>query len=224
MIEDRLRPKNPPVLPQPTVPVVIPQSELRPTRRVAKKHVKNTRKNEKGRKKKRSDFSDFEEKPKLFRLLDASRVHNPLILLEFVRWNVVPQNARAEFNLPVLHTDFAKKYGVSTDTLTNWKRLPFFWDEVALHRNNDFRRFTSDVYYGLTKRAMTGDPRAVELFAKLFEGFSDKIRVEDETPPKELLPDEIAKVKHALYNIGLKAVIKANEPENPDEYEQAALG
>ena len=130
----------------------------------------------------------------------------------------------AEFNLPVLHTDFAKKYGVSTDTLTNWKRLPFFWDEVALHRNNDFRRFTSDVYYGLTKRAMTGDPRAVELFAKLFEGFSDKIRVEDETPPKELLPDEIAKVKHALYNIGLKAVIKANEPENPDEYEQAALG
>lgn len=171
---------------------------------------------------KKPDYSDFETKTKLFRFIDISRVRNPLGLLDFIHWNVVPSSVRGTVGFPVSQKDFAEKYSISPDTLTDWKRLPFFWDEVAIHRNQEFRRYTSDVYYGITKRAIeTGDPRAAELFAKLFEGYSEKVRIEDETPPKEMSPEEIEKVRHALYNIGLKNIIKANAPDDKDTYTDA---
>ena len=229
MSEGRLQPKRSIIAPHPApspvmvnTPLPKPQSERKRKRAVVKKHGKNTCKKENKHNAKHSDFSDLGEKPMMFRFLDSSRVQTPLTLLGFVRWNVVPESERGHFGLPPLQKDFAQIHGVSPDTLSNWKRLSGFWDEVALHRNNDFRRFTSEVYYGLVKRAITGDPRAVELFAKLFEGYSEKVRVENETPPKELSPEEIEKVKHALYNIGLKTIIKENKPDNPDEYVEAA--
>lgn len=223
-MEDRLRPKNPVILPQPIAPVIKPQSESKPKKLRVRKARKNTSEIEKKTDAKQSDFSDFEKKTMSFCFIDATRIHNPPLLLEFVRWNVIPPSARAEYGVPITQKDFAERYEVSVDTLSDWKRLPLFWDEVALHRKNDFRRFTSEVYYGLVKRAKTGDPRAVELFAQLFEGFSEKVRVEDETPPKELSPEEVEKVRHAIYHIGLKAIVKRNKVDDEEGYEKAVLG
>ena len=75
----------------------------------------------------------------------------------------------------------------------------------------------SSVYYGLIKRAKTGDPKAVELAASLFEGYKKNIAVEDLTPERIITDKEKAQIEHALKNIGLATIIKNNEVVEDEE-------
>ncbi|MEK7106958.1 MAG: hypothetical protein AAB899_02125, partial [Patescibacteria group bacterium] len=111
-----------------------------------------------------------EENEKLFRFIDAPHVPAKLLLLEFVRWFTSPRSLRRTRGLPETQREWAVAMGVHQNTLTRWKQLPHFWDEVSFHRKDEFRRYTSDVYYALVKKALKeGGAREVELFHKLFE-------------------------------------------------------
>jgi hypothetical protein len=155
------------------------------------------------------------KKEKPFRFMNADSVRDPLKLLAFIEWLAMPPHDRE------LKTqkDFALKIGVNVDTLADWKKLLGFWDEVSVRRIQHFRKYTSSVYFGLKERAKTGDPKAVELFATLFEGFKKGMTIEDTTPERIITEEQKAEINRALKNIGLASIIKNNqetENDNPN--------
>lgn len=149
------------------------------------------------------------QKPfKPFKFVQADNIRNPLNLLAFIEWLAIPAQERK------LKTqkEFATEIGVNVDTLADWKKLLGFWDEVAIHRNQYFRKYTTSICYALVQRAKTGDPRAVELFITMFEGYKKNIGfTKPEIPeiPSELTPQKKAKID-ALMEIGLANAIKFN--------------
>lgn len=162
------------------------------------------------------DYRDF-QKPKMFRFIDVSRIRDPLKLLDFIEWLALPPQEREPKN----QKELAEKIQIDENTLSNWKKTLRFWDEVAIRRNQNFRKYTSSIYFSLAKKAReTGDPRAVELFAKMFEGFTDKIKVEDEPPETEFTPEEKAQIAHALKNVGLASIIKMNQAKPNKIYDE----
>ena len=173
-----------------------------------KKHVQ--KKEEKSEKKKQ----------KLFYFIAEDVVKYPVQLLDFVRWIAVPREIRS----PKTQGEYSKISNINPDTLSKYKNIARFWDEVARYRTSLFRKWTSDVYYGLVKRAKGGNAREVELFAKLFESFSEKIRVQDEPPRRELDEKEKKQIADALTNIGLASIIKMNKFEEDEEDEPEING
>ena len=141
-----------------------------------------------------------------FKFVQADKIRDPLKLLAFIEWLAMPTQERG------LKTqkEFATEIGVNVDTLADWKKLLGFWDEVSIHRTQYFRKYTSAVCYGLTQRAKTGDPRAVELFLSIFENYKKNIKVEDITPARIITDEEKLKIGKALKNIGLASIIKNN--------------
>lgn len=159
-------------------------------------------------------------KKKIFFFIAENAVKYPIQLLDFVRWIAIPREVRS----PKTQGEYAKISNVNPDTLSKYKHIVGFWDEVARYRNTFFRKWTSDVYYGLVKRARGGNAREVELFAKLFEGYAEKLKVQDEPPTETLDPKDVEQIRHALTNIGLKNIIRMNKFEEnelnePDEPE-----
>jgi len=160
------------------------------------------------------------KKQKLFYFIAEDVVKHPVQLLDFVRWIAVPREIRS----PKTQGEYSKISNINPDTLSKYKNIARFWDEVARYRTSLFRKWTSDVYYGLVKRAKGGNAREVELFAKLFESFSEKIRVQDEPPRRELDEKEKKQIADALTNIGLASIIKMNKFEEDEEDEPEING
>ena|SRR3989338_7032923 len=138
-----------------------------------------------------------------FRFLDATRVHDKVILRRFIDWTALPRTMRGLKT----HLEFGRHFGVSIDTLTDWKKLDGFWNEVSFLQGQHFRKYTSDVYYALVKKAIKeGGAREVELFHKLFESpHETSKRVET---PNELAPEDQLAINKALSNIGLASLLE----------------
>lgn len=134
--------------------------------------------------KKKSDKSDSQQLIS-FRFVDADRVQDPLKLKVFIDWIVLPSKLR----VPKTQKLFAKQIGVNQDTLTDWKKLNGFWNEVKQEQQHHFQEQVSDVLYGLTKRAKEGNPVAVKLFLQYFCGFSEKQTFKEE-PSRELTKEQ----------------------------------
>ena len=147
------------------------------------------------------------EKSNLFKFIDTSKIRNPLNLLEFIEWCAKPPQDR----IPKTQNEVAMKLGIDINTLSEWKKRVRFWDEVSIYRDQYFRKFTSSIYYGLVQRAKTGDPKAVELCASLFENYKKGVKVEDITPERIITDEEKAKIDHALKNIGLASIIAKDQ-------------
>ncbi len=143
---------------------------------------------------------------KPFKFVQTDKIRYPLKLLDFIEWLAIPPVERQ------LKTqqELAIEIGVNVDTLTDWKKLFGFWDEVAIHRNQYFRKYTTSICYGLVQRAKTGDPRAVELFLTIFENYKKNIAVENLTPERIITVKEKAMINYALKNIGLASIIELN--------------
>ncbi|MDO8604369.1 MAG: phBC6A51 family helix-turn-helix protein [bacterium] len=164
---------------------------------------------------KKADLADKKEKS-LFKFLDDSGVEQPDKLLVFVRWFGLPRKLRK----PETQEKLGEKIGIHKDTFANWKRRAGFWKEVSLYSNNYFLSHAPDVYYALVQYAIkTGDPSAVKLYAQRFEGWSEKIRTEDETPEKELDPELKSAIALAIKNIGLASILKNYEQSDVEETE-----
>jgi len=164
---------------------------------------------------KKADLADKKAKS-LFKFLDDSGVEQPDKLLVFVRWFGLPRKLRK----PETQEKLGEKIGIHKDTFANWKRRAGFWKEVSLYSNNYFLSRAPDVYYALVQYAIrTGDPSAVKLYAQRFEGWSEKIRTEDETPEKELDPELKSAIALAIKNIGLASILKNYEQSDVEETE-----
>ncbi len=157
---------------------------------------------------KRRENSDF-QKDTRFRFIDPTVIEDKEIMLKYLDWIARPRHERK----PQLQKEFAENHGIHYNTLTAWKQLTGFWDEVKIRRDVIFRKYSSDIFYALVKRARTGAPREVELFAKMFEQYSDKFEVENTNPVQEIPLEQRQLINTALKNIGLAAVLEANNPE-----------
>ena len=166
---------------------------------------------------KKASNKDVEEGKlsKVFNLkfVNADKVAKKDLLVDFIDWSSLP----AEMRVPRFQREFSKQIGIGEKQLSRWKNLEGFWDEVKSRRLVNWRRFTNKVYYnGIIKPAYAGNFKAAELHAKMFEGYSEKVRVEDETP-RTLSPEKQAEIREALKHIGLETIIKNNtakEEEN----------
>ena len=145
----------------------------------------------------KSDKHDF-TKSTSFKFIDAQRVQNPLKLRAFIEWLVLPGAMRR----PKTQKDFATKIGVNQDTLTDWKKLDGFWKEVQEEQQYHFKTQTSEVLYGLTKKAKEGNPAAVKLYLQYFCGFSEKQTVREESN-RELNDDQKKEIQASLKRWGL---------------------
>lgn len=162
--------------------------------------------------KKKTDIADKKTKS-LFRHLDVSGIEQPDKLLEFVRWYSLPRQLRR----PETQEKLSEKIGIHKDTFANWKRRAGFWAEVDVYTNSYFRSHAPDIYYALVQYGKrTGDPRAVKLYAQLFQGWSEKVRTQDETPESPLDEELKKQITHAIHNIGL-SVIKQGYEEDEEE-------
>lgn len=152
------------------------------------------------------------EPSSLFKFIDTKLVRDPIKLFSFIKWLAVPAQER-EIKT---QGELAKIMGINEGTLGDWKQLTGFWDEVAIHRTQYFRKFTSTVYFGLKERAKKGDPKAVELYASLFEGYKQKIGYTNETP-EDVTTKEVDLINEALKKIGLASLNEFNNAFEKNE-------
>jgi hypothetical protein len=78
---------------------------------------------------------------------------------EFVRFCATPRALRAVKT----QEQFAKKFGVSPDTLSDWKKLPEFTEEVRREIRLREKDDLSEIIDALHGKALTGDPGAIRL-------------------------------------------------------------
>lgn len=153
--------------------------------------------------------SDFQKNISL-KFINPTSVEDKDIFLYFVEWVALPRNERK----PQSQKEFAELYGIHYNTLSVWKGLSGFWDEVKIRRNVQMRKYTTRIIYnGIVKPALEGDVRATELFLRMFEGYKENVKIENTiTQQTELSEERLSFIKNAMDEIRINAVAKANIP------------
>ena len=96
----------------------------------------------------------------------------PLIFNEFAMWMALPEPMR-EIKT---QGEFAKKFGVHQDTLSDWKKKPEFWKIVEQEWNHFGRTKTANVIAKFYKTTMTeGKTSDIKLWLQYFLDWSEKI-------------------------------------------------
>jgi len=87
--------------------------------------------------------------------------------IEFTRWNALP----AWHRKPRTQKEFAKRIGVSQDTLTDWKKHPEFWPLVWQFIREWMREQTPDIIGGLYEKIVSskGSASDIQLFFHIAE-------------------------------------------------------
>jgi len=149
-------------------------------------------------KKKRSEKSE-NTGTELFKYLDDTRIVEKAILRNFVDWFAIPKSLRR----PKTMSEFAKQFGVSKDTLTDWTKLSGFYDEVGFILDR-FIKYTPDVVYGgWVKPAMNGNTKAADSYMAYFKGFKQKRGFADtNNTPKQLDEEMLKKIEKAFGHQG----------------------
>ena len=138
------------------------------------------------------DIFDSNDKPDVlkFRYIDAKNVHNQLALYKTIQWFVLPSQLRN----PKTQKALSEELGVTENTMTNYKQMPMFWEEVMFQQKHHFMGDLSDIVYGLTASAKTGNAKSAKLLFQFILEWSEKIRTEDETPTRELTEEQKAEL------------------------------
>jgi len=94
---------------------------------------------------------------------------------EFIAWIALPE----EFRSPKTQGELAKKFGVCQDTLSDWKKIASFWDQVKAERQRWGKERTPNVILGLYKKAVKeGNAAEAKLWLQYIEGWTEKKDIE----------------------------------------------
>ena len=146
-------------------------------------------------------------KVSLFRFVKADAIKEKGKLLQFIKWYSIPKEVKDIKT----QDQFAKQIGLGADTVSNWKNLEGFYEEVEVYHFNVMKRFLNDVGMGMVKAAKNGNAKAMELFYEVYMKWSRKLMLEDVTPERIITDEEKLKIDHALKNIGLAQIISDDE-------------
>lgn len=91
---------------------------------------------------------------------DLSGIKKPQKYLEFITFMAIPDVLRAELLEVKTEGDFAKKFLVNKNTLTDWKKRIGFWEDVIAVRKDFFRARTANVILALETKSL--DPAKVQ--------------------------------------------------------------
>lgn len=133
---------------------------------------------------------------------------------EFVRWIALPEPVRR----PPTQKLLAEDLGVRPETLSDWKNDPNFYEDVRHEIERWAKEKTPNVVAGLYRKAVRdGDAAAVKLWYQIFEGFSEKTKVENtNVERKEIIVSVEQKnlIVNAFANFGLIKQKEDNEQPN----------
>lgn len=71
------------------------------------------------------------------------------------------------------HREFAGIYGLSKNTLVLWKQREEYWPAILRARKIYFGGFSSNILWGLQKRAIKGEVEAAKLWMQIVEGWAE---------------------------------------------------
>lgn len=116
---------------------------------------------------------------------------------EFIKWIALPLSLRS----PKTQIQFAEELGVSPWTLSNWKNLPNFKDDVDRELKNWASDKTPNVIYALYKTCIEkGGASEVKLW---FETFGTFKKQDYQPPVEEILSEEKKqKIMNVFKNFG----------------------
>ncbi len=136
-------------------------------------------------------------------------LRKPDVYLEFVNWICLPDRE------PKTQQQFAKKFGVSMDTLTDWKKRAGFWKQAETSLNIAYLRekTTAGLMSMYEKRIMKyGDPKAMALWLSYVNKFNPKVHIMDDTPlDKKFDADTLSELTNALKKAGFEGVTSKHE-------------
>lgn len=95
----------------------------------------------------------------------------------FIEFMAVPRAVRKDVFGFVNEGEFAKKYNLSQDTLTDWKEIDGFWDQVLLKLSKWGHTRSPDVMGSLLKNIIqNGNAAEVKLWWQIIEEWEEKIK------------------------------------------------
>jgi len=120
--------------------------------------------------------------------------------LEYVSFMAIPKVLRKEQFQIEDEQEFANKYELSQNTLTNWKKKEDFWKRVDRQVIRWGRGQTPDVLRALSSRAKAeGKAPEVKLWLQFFEQWSEKKKLDSgDEAEYELSEEDKALLKRAL--------------------------
>lgn len=102
--------------------------------------------------------------------------------MRFMAWLSLPKALKR----PKTQRDFAKEIGVGEDTLSDWKKVDGFQDEVTRQAREYMRQHVPDVLGVITQHAKTGSIAHLNMFLSM-TGLADDVEAAGKGP---MQPDD----------------------------------
>jgi hypothetical protein len=94
--------------------------------------------------------------------------------LRFIEWLATPKMARS----PKTQKQFAAQSKHDEGTLSDWKRLPGFMDDVNGLARTQLKDNLTDIYAALVKAATTGDVSAIKLAMEMSGEYTPRQKID----------------------------------------------
>jgi hypothetical protein len=146
--------------------------------------------------------SDINKPPK-----SAEGLMKPTTYEEFIYWIATPD----QYRNPSTQKQFALKWKVNEDTLTDWKRRDGFYDEVRknvrIYGRDHLAVCTSALITNILKK---GNGQDFKAFVEYVDEFNPKIRLEDAMlPVSGFTGEQLLEVNKAMKLSALDSLIKS---------------
>jgi len=112
---------------------------------------------------------------------------------EFIEWISLPASIRE----PKTQKELASKLGIDNATLSDWKKVEGFWEEVKKRRKNWVQEKISNILLGVYGKALKGDVNAAKLLLEYAGEFIERKEFKHYIE-EELSEEEKEEIKKAL--------------------------
>lgn len=130
---------------------------------------------------------------------DMTKIRKQPEYLLFLQFSATPSVLWGEIWDVTSQAEFAKKIGVGEDTLSDWKRVPGYYDDVVQLNKQFFKARIGNVMLALETKSL--DPNKVNgndvrILATYAEAYSDRVETDHILPPE--VQEALAKVAAVL--------------------------